>query len=106
MASSRTSGVWLFALLGGLWIALRIALVLEGGELGRAIDVHIDGRRSSALLFRGEVPARNLVVASHGGLATKESLLSVCWEARRRGADCVLVDALGHGSSSPIEWPT
>ena len=28
--------------------------------------------------------------------------MSVCWEARRRGVDCVLVDALGHGASDPI----
>lgn len=91
-----------FVLLAALWLTLRAALVLTGGESGQAIDVAIDGRRSAALLFRGPVPARTLVVASHGGLASKESMMSVCWEARRRGADCVLVDALGHGASSAI----
>jgi pimeloyl-ACP methyl ester carboxylesterase len=85
-----------------LWLVLRAALVASGGELGRAIDIEIDGHRSAALLFRGAAPSRTLVVASHGGLASKESMLSVCWEARRRGADCVLVDALGHGASGAI----
>jgi len=91
-----------FILLAALWLALRATLVGAGGESGEAIDLAIDGHRSAALLFRGPVPAPTLVVASHGGLASKESMMSVCWEARRRGADCVLVDALGHGASSTI----
>lgn len=94
----------LLAVLGlvALWLALRAALVASGGELGQAIDIEIDGHTTAALLFRGAAKRRTLVVASHGGLASKESMLSVCWEARRRGADCVLVDALGHGASGAI----
>jgi pimeloyl-ACP methyl ester carboxylesterase len=88
--------------LAALWLALRVALVASGGELGHAIDIDIGGHRSAALLFRGASPAHTLVVSSHGGLASKESMLSVCWEARRRGADCILVDALGHGASGAI----
>ncbi len=85
-----------------LWLALRAALVASGGEPGQAIDLENDGHRSAVLLFRGASKAHTLVVASHGGLASKESLMSICWEARRRGADCVLVDALGHGASGAI----
>lgn len=54
------------------------------------------------LVFRDAEPRSTLVVTSHGGLASKETVLPICWEARRRGADCVAVDALGHGASARL----
>jgi hypothetical protein len=83
-----------------LWVALRCALAMTDAPLGEARQLEIGAHRVSVLLFRGERPASTLLVVAHGGLASKETLTAVCWEARRRGADCVAVDALGHGGSS------
>lgn len=85
-----------------LWVLLRAALVWAGGEVGEGVRARIDGHDVAMIVFRGPVPSKTLVVALHGGLASKESLLPVCWEARARGADCVVVDALGHGASSEL----
>ncbi len=90
------------ALALGVWILLRLSLVVSGGEIGRGVTVRIDHHDVAMVVFRGEVPARTLIVASHGGLASKETLLPICWEARYRGADCVVVDALGHGASGEL----
>lgn len=90
-----------FALVA-LWLLLRCALLLTGAEPGEGVRVRIGEDEVAALLFRGDRPAKTLLVATHGGLASKETLLPVCWEARRRGADCVAIDALGHGASSAL----
>ncbi len=82
------------------WLALRLALLATGAELGEARTVAVGPNRVAVLLFQGPAPATTLLVVTHGGLASKESVMAVCWEARRRGADCVAVDALGHGASS------
>lgn len=82
------------------WLALRLALLATGAELGEARTLALGPNRVAVLLFQGRTPATTLLVVTHGGLASKESVLAVCWEARRRGADCVAVDALGHGASS------
>lgn len=83
-----------------MWLVLRSLLLATGAELGEARTLEIDGRQVTVLFFRGAEPAPTLLVATHGGLSSKESVLAVCWAARRRGADCVAVDALGHGGSS------
>ncbi|HEU4536883.1 MAG TPA: hypothetical protein VFS00_22325, partial [Polyangiaceae bacterium] len=88
--------------LAGAWALMRLGLLSAGGEAGRAVDLTIDGRRVAALVFRGDAPAPALLVAAHGGLASKETLMHVCWEARRRHADCVALDALGHGASEAL----
>ncbi|AKU95264.1 hypothetical protein AKJ09_01928 [Labilithrix luteola] len=84
------------------WLLLRSLLAALGGGLGESVVIERDGHTTRGLLFRAKAPARTLVVAAHGGLATKESLLSLCWEVRARGADCVVVDVLGHGTSSAL----
>jgi hypothetical protein len=71
-----------------------------GGELGQSATVSVGPHAVAVLWFRDAVPRDTLLVVAHGGLASKETLSAVCWEARRRGADCVAVDALGHGASS------
>ncbi len=90
------------ATLAATWIVFRALLVAHGGEIGEARELSVAGHRVAALLFRGDVRSRTLVVVVHGGLATKETLVPLCWEVRRRGADCVAVDALGHGGSSAL----
>jgi alpha-beta hydrolase superfamily lysophospholipase len=39
------------------------------------------------------------VLAFHGGLACKETMLDICREAAHLGADCYAVDLPGHGAS-------
>ena len=92
------------ALLIALWLGLRGLLLLEGGSPGEALDVRLNGHAVSALLLRAkaERTPRPLVIALHGGLAAKETLLALCWEALRRGADCATLDALGHGQSGRL----
>jgi pimeloyl-ACP methyl ester carboxylesterase len=85
-----------------LWLGLRGALALSGGEVGSPVTLHMAGGEVAALSYRGAAPAPTLLVVAHGGLASKETLASLCWEARARGADCVAVDLLGHGGSSAI----
>jgi pimeloyl-ACP methyl ester carboxylesterase len=85
-----------------VWLGVRGALALAGGELGSPVTLHIAGAEVAALAYRGPSPAPTLLVVAHGGLASKETLASLCWEARARGADCVAVDLLGHGASSAI----
>ncbi len=100
--SSARRRIALASAFAAAWALLRLALLAAGGDPGRAADLTVGGRRVAALVFRDEAaPARTLLVVAHGGLASKETLLNVCWEARRRGADCVAVDALGHGASAP-----
>lgn len=83
-----------------IWLVLRLGLFATGAELGEARTLSLGAHRVAVLLFRDAIPRDTLLVATHGGLSSKESLMAVCWEARRRGADCVAVDALGHGASS------
>jgi pimeloyl-ACP methyl ester carboxylesterase len=87
-----------------LWLVVRVLLVVSGGELGTAKNIELSDSSGSvsALLFQGTVPAQTLVVVTHGGLASKETLMVACWEARQQGADCLAVDSLGHGYSSVI----
>lgn len=88
-----------------LWLALRIGLALCGAPLGESISFQIDDQHvAQGLLFRSDKGAGShpLLIAAHGGLATKETLLGLCWEAASRGADCVTLDELGHGASSPV----
>jgi pimeloyl-ACP methyl ester carboxylesterase len=87
------------------WLALRAALVYAGGELGSEVTLRSAGSDVAALSYRGESRASTLLVVAHGGLASKETLASLCWEARARGADCIAIDLLGHGESSPIPRP-
>lgn len=89
-------------MVASLWLLLRAALVWAGGALGEDVRARIDGHDVAMIAFRDAAPSRTLVIAAHGGLASKESLLPVCWEARARGADCVVVDAVGHGASSAL----
>lgn len=88
------------ALLVGLWLALRGAMLMLGAELGEARTLSLHGHRVSVLYLHGQTPSDTLLVVTHGGLASKETVLPLCWEARHRGVDCVAVDALGHGESS------
>lgn len=85
-------------------LGLRLLLVLAGGVLGEAVQLQVGPAKVAAILFRSGEPggARPLLIAAHGGLATKETLLGACWEARQRGADCVTLDTLGHGASSRL----
>lgn len=84
------------------WLVLRGLLLVVGGGFGESVAIEREGLTTRGLLFRAPAPSRTLVIAAHGGLATKESLLNLCWAIRERGADCVVVDALGHGSSSAL----
>jgi pimeloyl-ACP methyl ester carboxylesterase len=84
------------------WLALRIVLLVMGGGSGRFVSLPVGEHRLAGLYFRGEKPAATLLVAGHGAIASKETLLPICWEARRRGVDCLTVDHLGHGQSSPM----
>lgn len=84
------------------WLVLRGLLLVMGGGFGESLAVEREGRTTRGLLFRADAPSRMLVIAAHGGLAAKESLLNLCWAVRERGADCIVVDALGHGASSAL----
>lgn len=87
-----------------LWLLLRLGLAWHGGSFAESRPLDLHGHTVSALLLRADSPSktRPLLVALHGGLAAKETLLPLCWEANRRGADCVTLDALGHGASSRL----
>ena len=88
-----------------VWLGLRVWLWSAGAPLGESVTVRVDSQHvAKGLLFRsaeGTKP-RPLLIAAHGGLATKETLLGLCYEAVSRGADCVTIDELGHGASSPV----
>ena len=88
----------------GLWLVLRLGLLYAGGAWPSAHQVTVGSHRVAALEtspVEASAPDPLLVVA-HGGLASKETLLGLCWEARARGARCWTVDALGHGQSDPL----
>lgn len=101
MPSKRLTPLRVAVSLAVLWLLLRGLLLTSGAELGHARTLSMPGgHRVAVLSFQDDPPRDTLIVATHGGLSSKESLMAVCWEARRRGADCVAVDALGHGASS------
>lgn len=88
-----------------LFVGIRTWLASLGAPLGESITFQAAPHHvAEGLLFRSNKGAapRPLLIAGHGGLATKETLLGLCWEATERGADCVTLDALGHGASSPV----
>lgn len=87
-----------------LWLGLRLLLLWSGGQLGESVRFQLGQSEVAAIMVvgKGAGGERPLLIAAHGGLATKETLLGLCWEAAQRGADCVTVDALGHGDSSPL----
>ncbi|EYF06154.1 alpha/beta hydrolase [Chondromyces apiculatus] len=91
--------------LAGLWGLLRLFLIAAGGVPGQGVALQVGEARVTAIHLiasDGGERAPRLLVAAHGGLASKETLLGACWEARRRGADCLAVDLLGHGGASAI----
>ncbi len=87
-----------------LWLGLRVLLLWSGGQIGESVRFRFGQSEVAAIMVAGKGAGgeRLLLIAAHGGLATKETLLGLCWEAAQRGADCVTVDALGHGDSSPL----
>lgn len=95
---------WAAAVCLGMWLVLRLTLLCCGGSFGEAVRVTLGPHSVSALVLRAsDSPgSRPLLLAVHGGLAAKETLLPLCWEANRRGADCATIDALGHGASSRV----
>lgn len=87
-----------------LWLGLRLLLLWSGGQLGECARFRFGQSEVAAIIVPGKGAGgeRPLLIAAHGGLAAKETLLGLCWEAAQRGADCVTLDALGHGDSNSL----
>ena len=80
-----------------------ILAFLDRGTSVTAVAVHTDGSGELAGLYlTGGEPVEVLVITAHGGLASKETTLEFCREARARGADCLAVDLAGHGASASV----
>jgi len=93
------SGILLLVcLLAWGWLAL-----LDRGTSVTAVAVpHGEDAPLPGLYLAGNEPADLLVITAHGGLASKETTLEFCREARARGADCLAVDLAGHGASRRV----
>ena len=74
-----------------LWIASLAVFHLRGPTMERTVVAGLPAWKVGT----GEPT----VLASHGGMASKETLLHICAEVARRNGTCVAVDLPGHGEN-------
>jgi len=87
-----------FALLW-LWPLAAIRVANSRTEVTQVVVEGFQATPTSGLLMSsGE--SDTLLIAAHGGLANRNTMMAFCYEANARGADCLTFDLMGHGASS------